>query len=280
MKGGVWGFFEGFYEQYLIPAFFMLLAPAVLQANPAGAILALSSIMLGILGDITINRVYDSDDDALEEWKRKTNPISNGTIGKKMSFTLSVGIYIAGMLCALLTKDAVFFAAMIARTFLGFTYSGPPVRAKAKPILDLAYHVTIIDAGPAFMAVVYTRNFTAFPLYLLGFAVINSLFTQTSQELRDFDIDRKAKLKTTVQMLGKNNSLRLQRTLLTALCLYALAAGASNHMPYLAAASAIAILYLAGRMGQGNIVVHRSRMKLVGMIAAGFIAQMAASWMT
>ncbi|MFH1125848.1 MAG: UbiA family prenyltransferase, partial [Candidatus Altiarchaeota archaeon] len=176
--------FKGFYEQYFIALLFMALTPAVFYSRPIESILALAAIFLGILADISINRVYDAEDDAIEEWKSRSNPISRGEINKDVGWMFCVNIYFISIILSLLTGDIIFAFILAVRNLLGFLYSGPPVRAKSSPLIDVLFHLMIIDSGPAFMALMYTRNFTPLPLYMIGFLALNSMFTQISQELR------------------------------------------------------------------------------------------------
>lgn len=272
-KSRFYRLFRGFYEQYLIAILFMALTPAVFYDRPFESMLALASIILGTLADISINRVYDADDDAIEEWKSKSNPISRGEIGKDSAWMVCVNVYFISIILSLLTGDILFSFAMAVRNLLGFLYSGPPVRAKSSPGVDVLFHLCMIDSGPAFMALAYTRNFTPLPLYMLGFLALNSMFTQVSQELRDFQVDGKAGLKTTAQALGYGRTLTLQRMLLMAMGVYVMTAGLYNGLPYLAGAAAIAILHTLYNIFGDHSKMHSTRRNNVIIMAVGFIAQ-------
>jgi 4-hydroxybenzoate polyprenyltransferase len=272
-KSRFYRLFKGFYEQYLIAFLFMALTPAVFYNRPMDSLLALAAIMLGTAADISINRVYDADDDAIEAWKSKTNPISNGDIKQDVGWMMCVSIYFMSIILSLLSGDIIFAFAIAVRNLLGFLYSGPPIRAKSSPVIDIAFHLMIIDSGPAAIALVYTRNFTALPLYLLGFLVFNSMFTQISQEIRDFNVDRKAGLETTVQKLGFRKSMLLQRTLVLVIGMYAVIAGSYNGMLYLTAAGAIATLYVAVNILGDYKTVHTARKNTILIVIAGFFLQ-------
>jgi len=265
--------FGGFYEQYLIIVIFMAITPQVFHDRMLESILAITAIALGTLADITINRVYDADDDAIEEWKSKTNPISNGEIGKDLSWMVCVNIYFISIILSLLTGDIIFSFALVVRNLIGFLYSGPPIRAKSSPFIDMLFHPVLIDAGPAFMALMYTRNFTTLPVYLLGFLVLNSLFTQISQEIRDLSVDRKAGLDTTVQRIGRKKAQALQRLLLVSMGLYVVVAGLQNSMNYITWAAAIAIVYITKNILGDYRVMHKTRRNSVAIMLIGALVQ-------
>jgi 4-hydroxybenzoate polyprenyltransferase len=272
-KSRFYRLFRGFYEQYLIAIIFMALTPAVFYERPLESVLALVSIALGTLADIAINRVYDADDDAIEEWKSRSNPISRGEIAKDTGWMICVNIYFISIIVSLLTGDIVFSFILAVRNLLGFLYSGPPVRAKSSPGVDVLFHLGIIDSGPAFIALAYTRNFSPLPLYLLGFLALNSMFTQVSQELRDYQVDGKAGLKTTVQALGYGRALTLQRALLVLMGLYVMAAGFYNGMTYIAGAAAVALAHTIHNLFGDHSRMHSTRRNSVIIMAAGLAAQ-------
>lgn len=272
-KSRFYRLFKGFYEQYFIALLFMAITPAVFYNNPMESILALAAIMLGTLADISINRVYDADDDAIEEWKSRTNPISRGEIKKDLGWMICVNIYFISIILSLLTGDIIFSFVLAVRNLFGFLYSGPPIRAKSSPFIDMLFHLTIIDSGPAFMAIVYTRNFTNLTLYMLGFLVLNSMFTQISQEIRDFNVDRKAGLDTTAQKVGYKKALLLQRTLLITMSLYVFVAGVYNQMLYITGAAVIAVLYIIRNIIGDYRIIHKARRNTIAIMIIGAIIQ-------
>jgi len=274
-KSRFYRLFKGFYEQYAIAFLCIALTPAVFYNRPVDSLLALAAIVLGTVGDISINRVYDADDDAIEAWKSRTNPISNGDIKKDVGWMICVNIYFISIILSLLTGDVIFAFAVAVRNLLGFLYSGPPIRAKSSPVVDIVFHLAIIDSGPAAMAFIYTRNAAALPLYILGFLLLNSMFTQVSQEIRDFNVDRKAGLDTTVQRLGFRKSLMLQRILLLLMGLYVALAAAYNRMFYLLGAAAAALAYAAANIKEDHRAIHKTRRNTIAIIAAGALAQAA-----
>jgi len=273
MRRRFYRLFKGFYEQYFIALLFMALTPAVFYKSPTETILAWAAIALGTLGDIAINRVYDADDDAIEKWKSKTNPVSNGDIDKDFGWKICVSVYFLSIILSLLTGDIIFAFLLAIRNLFGFLYSGPPIRAKSTPLIDVLFHLTIIDAGPAFMAMFYTRNFTPMALYMLGYLVLNSIFTQISQEIRDFEVDRKARLDTTAQRLGQNKATLLQRTMLIAIGLYVVIVGLYKGMVYITASGVLALAYILYRISGTHKIVHNARRNTVIITLAGLLLQ-------
>jgi len=276
-KSRFYRLFKGFYEQYFIALLFMALTPTSFYSRPMETVAALLAIFLGTLGDISINRVYDADDDSIEKWKSKTNPVSNGDIDKDFGWKICVAVYFLSIILSLLTGDILFAFLLSIRNLFGFLYSGPPIRAKSTPIIDVVFHLTIIDAGPAFMAMFYMRNFSSMALYMLGFLVLNSMFTQISQEVRDLHIDRKAKLDTTAQRLGLRNVLVLQKTLLIAIGLYVVVIGVYKSMLYITATAVLALAYIIQKISGDSIVVHKTRRNAVVAMLAGMLAQVVAT---
>ena len=273
LKSKFYKLFSGFYEQYLIPIVFMALTPIVFYENMPEAVIALLAIILGTLADISINRVYDAEDDAIEDWKREKNPISNGQVDKDRAWMFCVNMYFVSIILSLLTGKIIFAFALTIRNLFGFLYSGPPVRAKAHAFIDILFHITIIDSGPAFLAIMYTKNIGSIALYMLGFLVLNSIFTQISQEIRDLNIDRKAGLNTTAQKLGMRKSSILQKFLLISMCLYVIITSAYTRMFYVIVAGAIATLYVLTKMGGEHVTIHRARKKYLLLIILGVVIQ-------
>lgn len=133
------------------------------------------------------------------------NPVSTG----EMSSGRTVSLALSLLFCSL---TALYFLGLktqllgLVLLFLVYTYSWL-VRAKARPILDVAYH----GLCPAILTVMgYTkyRPFDVSCFLLASMVFFLSAVSQILQEVRDYETDRKT-IKTTVTLLGKRMSLIL-----------------------------------------------------------------------
>ena len=156
----------------------------------------------------TINDVEDSDDDYNDKKKKERNPISNGDLSKKHGYLISFLLFFAGLSLFLLLGYLVFLFGLLFG-LIAFFYSWKPVRLKSIPVLDIISHV--ICLGILQFSTTYL-TFRPLDFRMLPFLLIIAPFSiaaEISHELADFEIDRKTKIKNTVQKFGKFNITKL-----------------------------------------------------------------------
>ena len=89
--------------------------------------------------------------------------------------------------------------------FTGFFYSAGPIRAKAKPPLDIVFS-SVIYVTPAVIAYYLTGNENVDWLTVIG-GLIWASAMQTYSAIPDIEADKKAGLETLATKLGKRNAL-------------------------------------------------------------------------
>jgi 4-hydroxybenzoate polyprenyltransferase len=156
----------------------------------------------------TINDVEDSENDYNDKNKRERNPVSKGDLSKKQGYLISFSLLLAGLSLLLLLNYTVFLLGLFFG-LVAFLYSWKPVRLKSLPFLDVISHV--ICLGILQFSITYL-TFKSLDFKILPFFLIIAPFSaavEVFQELRDFEIDRKTKIKNTVQKIGKFNPKKL-----------------------------------------------------------------------
>jgi len=184
------------------------------SATLAGAVLAGSFIDLGMVWllmfsafstafGFVVNDLSDAELDRSAGVIR--NPVSTGELsrGRCISVALLLLLFSLAALSRLRFRNQLLGMAVI---FLYFTYSWL-VRAKARPILDIAYHGLCL-AILAAMGYTKYRPFDVNCLLGVSIVFLLSAMSQVLQEVRDYDTDRNM-IRTTVTFLGKRRSLIL-----------------------------------------------------------------------
>jgi len=170
-------------------------------------IIFLANLFLTIFA-YTINDVEDSDDDYHDIKKRKRNPIANGDLSKKQGYIISFLIFFTGLSLLLLLNYLVFLFGLFFGLIV-FLYSWKPIRLKSIPFLDVISHVILLGVFQFFLTYITFKplDFKMFPFLLIvaPFPFAAEIF----HELVDFEIDKKTKIKNTVQKFGKFNPTKM-----------------------------------------------------------------------
>jgi len=261
----------GFHAQYLLVLVFAVFSYRAVLETPAYFIAGILAIWFGTAADIAANRTYDAKDDEKLEWKRKINPVSNGEISKNTAKKVCIALYLASIVMGLLTKNAVFFSVLVVRNFIGFFYSAPPIRAKSTKFLDVLFHLFIIDSGPALMTLVLTQNYSFTLMLGLFILVLNSVFTEINQEMRDYEIDRKTGLETTVILLGLDGSLFLERILLFMILLVITTFSIYGNLYLLAVVSLVLMIRTSKKPKDYKDIYDSRALCIYSLLLAGFI---------
>ncbi len=90
-------------------------------------------------------------------------------------------------------------------TTIGFLYSWKPVRLKSIPVMDLIGHVICLGVLQFSTTYFAFRTFDLLFISLLMIVVPFSLITEIFHELSDFKVDKKTKIKNTIQRIGLFN---------------------------------------------------------------------------
>jgi 4-hydroxybenzoate polyprenyltransferase len=147
------------------------------------------------------NDVEDAPDDALDAKKAQRNPISAGmispTIGK--AACLFVAVLVLGLYALLGGMTFLLGALCLA---LAFLYSWRIARLKAVPVADLISH-SLSLAGLQFLCAYFAYNQgEPYSWLFFLFVALISVYGELNNELRDFEVDRKAGIRHTADLIG------------------------------------------------------------------------------
>jgi len=139
------------------------------------------------------------------------NPVSTGELSRRSCISVALLVLLVSLaaLSSLSLQNRLLGLVVI---FLYFTYSWV-VRAKARPMLDVAYHGLCL-AILAAMGYTEFRPFDVSCLFLVSMVFLLSVMSQILQEVRDYETDR-SMIRTTVTFLGKRRSLIICLALFT-----------------------------------------------------------------
>ncbi len=222
------------------------------------------------------NDVEDAADDALDARKAKRNPISAGMISPRIGKAACV--VVSGLvlgLYALLGGMALLLGALCLA--LAFLYSWRVARLKAVPVADLLTH-SLSLAGLQFLCAYFAFDQgKPYSWLFFVFVVLISVYGELNNELRDIEVDRKAGIRHTADLLGvRRTKIVMVGSLIAALAVLALFL-ALEMIPLwlLIVPLIVAPMLLAEHLwrlvrGQGNVMDEREAMHdpamLVGLL--------------
>ncbi len=152
------------------------------------------------------NQIGDLDTDRVHSEKSKL-PLAAGRISKSMGVLLALTMLLIAIVLALLVS-LLFFAVLLFIVLLGCLYSGPPLRLKAKPFIDLFMIGLAFGTMAVVAAFVILAAQPELPLLLLvgpGFFYAGTHGVHTAS---DYAADRQAGLRTTAVLLGPRRAIR------------------------------------------------------------------------
>jgi len=170
------------------------------------------AIVLLLLGSgFSVNDCFDTKEDELD--KDKKNPIVLKEITFRSGLSFSIFLAILGLSLSTIFGLEAFLFYLIA-TLLAFFYSSPPLRLKSRPLFDLVSHGLFAGALIFLIPIlIFVKDLTSFH-YLIAFSIFYfSVVLELRNHIEDYETDKKADLKTTVCVLGLENSEKLLRYL-------------------------------------------------------------------
>ena len=162
-----------------------------------------------------INDVEDAEDDKAIPAKLTRNPISSGELSRGFGYLVSV-LVASGAFLAFYSIGGLTTLLGSFNILLAYIYSSKAVRLKKWPLVDIVSHAMMLG-GLLILTSFYTFSNNIGPAFSLVMGVFFiSSYGQIYNQIRDFEADKKAGLKNTTILLGKNNSLHLARLFLVA----------------------------------------------------------------
>ena len=153
------------------------------------------------------NQLGDLDTDRAHAEKSKL-PLAAGRISKRGGILLALSMLLVAIILAVMVS-LLFFVVLLFIVLLGCLYSGPPLRLKAKPFIDLFMIGLAFGTMAVVAAFVILSSQPDLPLLLL---VGPGLFyggTHGVHTASDYTADRQAGLRTTAVVLGPKRATRL-----------------------------------------------------------------------
>lgn len=154
----------------------------------------------------SFNDLEDAKFDTKFSLKKKRNPISSGLISKSTAYLIVFILSVASLSISLYVNINNFYLISLILV-IGFFYSSSYFRLKTKPPFDMIAH-SIIGVLVA-MSVFVTLEIKLLYVVLFATFFINSAIPEILNQRYDYQIDKKTRTHTTVQILGKKQSLKL-----------------------------------------------------------------------
>jgi 4-hydroxybenzoate polyprenyltransferase len=144
-----------------------------------------------------VNSIKDIDVDKLHDGRSKDmnlsfQPLSTGEISIKKAYIVSIFSLIISLIFGFLINQ-IFFYLIIIVNVIGYIYSMPPFRFKAKPISDIICNASA--GGLIFIAGLNVGGDNINLLMIIGSFIMSAIF-YIPTVVTDFEFDNKAGLKT------------------------------------------------------------------------------------
>jgi 4-hydroxybenzoate polyprenyltransferase len=156
------------------------------------------SFIVNAIGDKEVDKIHDGRS---KDMNLANQPISTGEIAQGKGLILSIIFLILSLLSAWLI-NTIFFVMIIFANILGYIYSMPPIRFKAKPVGDVFSNA--FAAGAIFTAGLSVGG-SNINIFMIIEAIIMASIFYLPTVLTDIEFDRKVGLKTSAIFLGAKN---------------------------------------------------------------------------
>jgi 4-hydroxybenzoate polyprenyltransferase len=149
-----------------------------------------------------INDIEDAPDDAREPRKKANNVISSGIISYAEGISLSITIFIIALVLYALGGWKTFSAGGVTLV-LCYLYSVSPFRLKARPIVDIVSHGTMLSGLLMLSGYLIYDAYPKGAWFMIVAVTLGSVYGQFYNQLDDFNLDKKAGLQNTAMLLGR-----------------------------------------------------------------------------
>mgnify|MGYP001443576858 CR=1 FL=1 len=193
------------------------LAASLLGAIIAGGSLGWTLIIITLANFLSLTFAYminDVEDAKEDKLKGKINPVSNGSLTKKEGYIVSaVTLFLSLSLYLLvyyITNSFFIIPIALFSSLVHFLYSWRSIRLKAVPVVDVMCHMYMMGAYQYLLAFLAFRQVMDSNSWLWFFLVVSICgYGQMQNEIRDFEIDSKTRVRTTATILGKKLPIAL-----------------------------------------------------------------------
>jgi 4-hydroxybenzoate polyprenyltransferase len=163
-----------------------------------------------------INDFFDALSDCIENEKKGRNLFCSSKtkgLGKViLSTSLGLSLFFGGIV----SPQMLLFIGLL--NLLAFSYSAPPIKLRDRLFWDWIFVFfwkgIIIFAGYFYFFDADMSAMNPFMYGSMGIVLLVSLISQISNQIRDFEVDKKTKSNNTVQFFGFQTALFIKRTLL------------------------------------------------------------------
>lgn len=172
------------------------------------------------LAVLAVNDAYDLESDRVNP-RKADSPLVSGRVPPRAARRIAAAASALTVLAAV-PLGALFAAGTALVVLLGWAYSAPPVRLKARPGADLAANAVVGVLGPLGGWVAFTGSAAGFPwaIAVVGVLAAAALYLPTTAA--DHDADRRAGIDTIAVVLGGRAVFELGFALWTASAVLAL----------------------------------------------------------
>lgn len=201
---------------------YVLASHRIVPRGPDLALMAYACLVTGPLlwlAVLAINDAHDLASDRVNP-RKADSPLVAGRISTRGAFSIAVAAGLATSVASI-PLGALFTAGTTLVVLLGWAYSVPPVRLKARPGADLLANAVVGVVGPLGGWVVFTGGAAGFPwqLAVLGILAAAGLYLPTTAA--DREADEQAGIGTIAVALGPRAVFELGFALWTASALFA-----------------------------------------------------------
>ncbi|MBN1503397.1 UbiA family prenyltransferase [Candidatus Woesearchaeota archaeon] len=159
------------------------------------------------------NDYCDKEEDAKDILKNERNFFCHrqDSINYRIAMTLLFFIPILSLLITVVF-DLTFLLYVVLGFFMCFIYSNQKVRIKSKPVLDMVLH----GIWPVYLLLPFVLDAERLSSKIRSFIIMivfwNSVITQMAGQIRDYLIDKKNKIRNTIQLFTQNKAKKILKS--------------------------------------------------------------------
>ena len=161
-----------------------------------------------------VNDIEDAPDDARDLRKKNHNVISSGILSYTQGISLSITTFIVALGLYALGGWKTFGNGGLTLV-LCYLYSASPFRLKARPIVDVISHATMLGGLLMLSGYLIYHAYPHIGWLMILCVTLGSAYGQFYNQLDDFSVDKQVGLKNTAMLLGKRTTLVLMYGSLT-----------------------------------------------------------------